>query len=113
MLENNFHVVSAVPDGKTALSECERLQPDVVVLDISMGPPSGFDVARQLRDSGSNARVVFLTVQEDPEFIRAAIGVGGLAYVVKSRLHADLVFGIRAALAGELFISPTLMYDRG
>jgi len=112
MLEKNFDVVSIAPDGSTALRECERLHPNVVILDISMGEPSGIDVARHLRDSGSDSRVIFLTVHEDPDFISAAIGAGGLAYVVKSRLRTDLLVGIEAALAGELFISPTLMYDQ-
>jgi DNA-binding NarL/FixJ family response regulator len=113
LLENEFEVVARVADGTAAVRECERLHPHVVVLDISMANLSGIDVARRLRDSGSDSRIVFLTVHEDPDFISAAIGAGGRAYVAKSRLRTDLVVGIRAALAGELFISPTLLYDRG
>jgi DNA-binding NarL/FixJ family response regulator len=112
MLEKEFDIVSAVPTGGEALRECARLQPDVVVLDISMGEMNGIDVARRLRDSGSLARMVFLTVHEDPDFVGAAISAGGLAYVAKSRLATDLITGIKAALSGELFISPSLMYQR-
>jgi len=105
-----FEVVAAVNEGSSAFRECQRLKPDVVVLDISMGEPSGIDVARQLRDSGSLSKVVFLTVHEDPDFVSAALGVGGMAYVLKSRLSADLLSAIRAALSGEVFVSPTLTW---
>jgi DNA-binding NarL/FixJ family response regulator len=103
-----FEVVGAVNEGQAALDECRRLKPDVVVLDISMGDPDGIQVARKLRDSGSSSKVVFLTVHEDADFVSAALGAGGLAYVVKSRLSTDLVPGIIAALAGDTFLSPGL-----
>jgi DNA-binding NarL/FixJ family response regulator len=51
---------------------------------------------------------VFLTVHEDPDYVRAALDAGGTAYVVKARLVSDLIPAISAALAGERFISPTL-----
>jgi DNA-binding NarL/FixJ family response regulator len=103
-----FEVVGAVNEGQAALDECRRLKPDVVVLDISMGDADGIQVARKLRDSGSSSKVVFLTVHEDADFVSAALGAGGLAYVVKSRLSTDLVSGITAAFAGETFLSPGL-----
>ena len=78
-----------------------------------MGEVSGIDVARQLRDSGCSAKIIFLTVHEDRDYINAAIGAGGSAYVVKSRLNSDLVTAIDAALANKLFVSANLMYERG
>ena len=111
MLEKDFDVVAAVQDGPSALRQCTSLKPQIVVLDISMGASSGIDVARQLHDSGSAAKIIFLTVQEDPDFVNAALGAGASAYVVKSRLGSDLLLAIRAALAGKLFVSPTLLYE--
>lgn len=105
MLLPEFEVVGAFPEGESIMKEYDRLQPDVVILDISMGRMSGIEVARRLRDTGREAKIVFLTVHEDQEFVSAAIGAGGSAYVVKSRMGTDLVEAVRAALAGRLFIS--------
>lgn len=110
--DKQYKVVAAVSDGVGVLREYDRLRPDVIVLDISMGELSGIDVARQLRDSGSPSKIVFLTVHEDTDFVNAALGAGGSAYVVKSRLGADLLSAIDAVLSGKLFVSASLMYEQ-
>ena len=69
---------------------------------------SGIEVARRLRDSGRLAKLVFLTVHEDQEFVSASLGAGGLAYVVKSRMGADLMNAIQAVLEGNVFVSSLL-----
>lgn len=106
-----YEVVGAVHDGEAVVREFSRLKPDVIVLDISMGELSGIDVARNLLDSGCNSKIVFLTVHEDSDFMNAAIGAGGSAYVVKSRVSTDLISAIEAALCGKLFVSPSMLYD--
>ena len=108
--EEQFRVVAAVKDGDAVLPECSRLKPDVIILDISMGDLSGIDVAMQLRDSGCLSKIIFLTVHEDRDFLNAAMGAGGSAYVVKSRLSQDLVSAIHAVLADKLFVSPTMLF---
>lgn len=110
LLEPEFDVVGAVLDGESVLGQYERLRPDVVVLDISMGDLSGLDVARRLLEMGHQARVVFLTVHEERDFVFAAFGAGGAGYVVKSRLSSDLPDALHAALAGGVFISPSLQH---
>ena len=106
MLEKNYDVVAAVKDELTVVSECIRLKPDIVVLDISMGEKSGIDLAQQLRESRCSSKIIFLTVYEDREFVDAAIGAGALAYVKKSRLNTDLTAAVEAVLADRFFISP-------
>lgn len=108
MLRPDFEIVGECHDGESVLREYDKLKPDVLVLDVSMGRMSGIDVARRLRDTGRAARIVFLTVHEDQEFVTAALGAGGCAYVVKSRISTDLVSAIQAALAGKLYISSSL-----
>ena len=109
--EHEFKILAAVSDPDVVLRECVRLKPDVIVLDISMGEQSGINLAMQLRDSGNLSKIVFLTVHEDHDFLNAAIGAGGSAYVVKSRLSADLVRAINAALDGKLFVSANLLQN--
>lgn len=111
--EKSYRVVGAVIDGSSAVREYLRLKPDLMILDISLGEDSGIDVARHLRDSGCSARIIFLTVHEDQDYVNAAIGAGGLAYVVKSRLNLDLLRAIKAVLADKLFVSSNLMYEPG
>ena len=94
-------VVGAANDGRTAIEKTMALQPDVVVLDISMPGMSGLEVAGALRDAGSQAAVVFLTVHDEEEFRQAARAAGGVGYVVKPRLVADLMSAVREAYAGR------------
>jgi DNA-binding NarL/FixJ family response regulator len=111
--ETDCKVVAVVSDGVTIVREYLRLRPNVISLDISIGAVSGIDVARQLRDSGCTAKIIFLTVHEDPDYVHAAMGAGGSAYVVKSRLNMDLLSAITAVLSNKLFVSPTLLHDAG
>ncbi len=112
VLSKDYEIVAALKEGQKVVKECLRLKPDVVILDISMGDISGIDLARELANSGCRSKVVFLTVHEDYDFVKAAIGSGAQAYVIKSRLSADLVSGVEAAIAEKLFVSPNLMYQQ-
>jgi DNA-binding NarL/FixJ family response regulator len=82
-----------------------RLKPDVIVSDISMPLLNGIEAADQLKESGCQSRIVFLTVHSDPDFVRVCLAAGAFGYVVKSRIGAELLPAIREALAGHIFIS--------
>lgn len=115
VLSEEFVVVGAVQDGESVLREYEEIKPDVVVLDISIGELSGIEVARRLLDMGHQAKIVFLTVHEEQEYVCAAMGAGGAGYVLKSRL-SDLTAAVHAVIAGRIFISPNLLqscYEKG
>ena len=107
-VEGHFDVLKTVSNGQAVLDEVARLQPDIVVLDISMPVLNGIDVARILTATGSPARIVFLTIQADPDYMRAALGTGALGYVLKSELASDLLPCLREALIGRPFVSPSL-----
>lgn len=111
-LEPHFDVVKTVGDGQALLDQATRLQPDVVVLDVSMPVLNGIEAARKLKAADSRAKVVFLTEHADPDYIRAALATGALGYVVKSRLASDLLPSIREALAGRPFVSPSIPFGR-
>jgi DNA-binding NarL/FixJ family response regulator len=110
-LADECMVVGSVGDGRELLAEAERLHPDVIVLDVTMPRLDGIEAARQLLRFDQPARIVFLTVHEDADYARAALDAGGLGYVVKTRLASDLVPAIRAALADQSFVSPTVRFD--
>ena len=99
-------IVGSAKDGSTALEAARTLKPDVIVLDISMPGMNGLEVASRLREAGSTAAVVFLTVHNDEDFILAAKAAGAIGYVVKPRLFSDLTVAVQEARAGRPFVSP-------
>lgn len=104
----DYEIVALISDGEVIIAEAERLHPDLIVLDISIRQVSGIDIALKLRERGYSGKIVFLTVHEDLDFVCAAIGAGGSAYVMKSRLGSDLLRAVEAALSDRLFISSPL-----
>ena len=113
ILEPEFEVVGTVEDGQAVLEAAESLKPDVLILDISMGLMNGLEAARFLTRIGSTAKIVFLTVHKDPEFVEEAFSAGAVGYVIKPRLATDLVVAIREALIGHTFVSPNLLPQSG
>ena len=107
-LEREFEVVDAVSNGHALLEAALKLDPDVCLLDISMPVLNGIETAIQLKESGSNAKIVFLTIHEDLDFVYAALKTGASAYVIKRRMASDLRPAIREALAGRTFISSSI-----
>ncbi len=108
LLESKFEVVGTASDGQSLVESALRLKPDVVVVDISMPGCSGIEAMRRLKAGGLTAKVVFLTVHDDPDFARAALALGTAGYVVKPRMASDLIPAIQQAIAGRSFISPTV-----
>jgi len=112
VLENEFQVVAAVGEPRAALTSVPQLKPDVVVLDISMGEMNGFEIARLLTENHCASKIIFLTVHEELEFIRAAFDAGASGYVFKSRMNSDLCVAINTVHNGKVFIpeAPILHY---
>lgn len=111
-LGSEFEVLGCVKNGLALLKAAAKLQPDVCLLDISMPILDGIKTATRLKESGSEAQIVFLTIHEDPDFVQAALKTGALGYVVKRRMVSDLRLAIEEALAGRKFISPMPLHQR-
>ena len=105
LLCESFDVVGTVSDGRMALEATLKLEPDLVVLDISMPLMSGIEVAEELTRLGNKAKIVFLTVHEDHDILNACRAAGGLGYVIKVFMDTDLVPAMNEALAGHTFTS--------
>ena len=113
LLEPEFEVVKTVGDGQAAIDAAASLDPDILVLDISMPVLNGIEAARRLTAAGSAAKIVFLTVNRDVDSARAALAAGALGYVIKDRLVADLPVALSEALAGRSFVSPCISIEPG
>ena len=108
LLHGEFDVVASVENGERAIEDVARFDPDLLILDISMPVLNGINAASRLKTSGSRAKVIFLTVHRDRDFVDAAFSAGALGYVLKTHLVTDLVPAVRLVLQGRVFISPTL-----
>jgi DNA-binding NarL/FixJ family response regulator len=105
LLRDDFEIVGRAQNGKAALEAAEELDPDLVILDISMPLLNGIQVASKLRERGCKAKVIFVTVHQDRDYVEAAFSVGARGYVLKSRVATDLIPAVQEALQGNLFTS--------
>jgi DNA-binding NarL/FixJ family response regulator len=107
-LSQAFEVVGTVKDGKDAIDAVRRVDPDVLVIDISMPIRDGLQAAEDLRDANCRTKIVFLTIHEQSDYVSAAFAAGASGYVTKRHLGTDLAPAIHAAFQGDTFISPSL-----
>jgi DNA-binding NarL/FixJ family response regulator len=98
--EEGIEVVGAVPDGERALELARDLQPNVVLMDISMPRLDGFEATRRIRDEVPDARVVMLTGSDAPEDVERARAAGATAYLTKERIASELVPALLALARG-------------
>jgi CheY-like chemotaxis protein len=108
MLATSFDVVGLARDGQDLIAKARKFTPDVIIVDITMPLVTGIEAVHELRQDGSSARFVFLTVHQESEFLQACLEEGALGYVIKSHIKADLIPAIQAVMAGERFVSPSL-----
>jgi DNA-binding NarL/FixJ family response regulator len=108
LLQPHFDVAGVVSDGKEVLRAAGTLDPDVVVLDISMPSLNGIEAARHLRASKSRAAVVILTMHADVTYAVRALEAGASGFVLKHSAPSELVTAIRAALRGETYVTPQI-----
>jgi DNA-binding NarL/FixJ family response regulator len=108
VLGDEFEIVGEVTNGRDAVKEVQRLDPDVLVIDISMPVLDGLQAVSNLQSTCRRTKVVFLTVHEDQDFVAAAFAVGASGYVTKSHLTTDLVPAIREALEGHTYVSQSI-----
>jgi DNA-binding NarL/FixJ family response regulator len=108
LLEDEYDLVATVADGKELVDAAHRLDPDVIVTDISMPRLNGFDAVRQLKKEDVRARVIFLTMHADDSLVAEAFRCGGSGYVLKQSAGEELITAIGQVLAGNEYVTPTL-----
>ncbi len=108
LLEPEFDLVDVVDNGERLLEAAARLHPDVIVSDVSMPGMTGLDALARLKVSDPAVRMVFLTMHHNVAYAREALHAGALGYVLKHSAVAELIFAVRAAMAGHIFVSPEI-----
>lgn len=106
-LEKGFEVIAEVGSGPEALEQTLALQPDVVILDVSM-PGGGLETCAKIKEQRPAVGVVILTMHEDQEYLMRALKMGANSYLVKDVESSDLTNAIRAAHEGRPYLHPKL-----
>jgi DNA-binding NarL/FixJ family response regulator len=107
-MEGGFDVVAEAEDGETALRRAGEVQPDVVMLDLSMPRLNGLETARRLRRQLPQIQVLVLSMHEDEEFVAQALQAGAGGYVLKRSMEEELFLALRAVASGNVFVSPAV-----
>jgi DNA-binding NarL/FixJ family response regulator len=102
----NYAIVGEAADGLQTLELATSLRPDVLIMDISMPPPNGLEVAAMLRHAFPAIKILLITVHDTEEMLRAAARTGVSGYLLKSDAEEQLVAALSEIQAGRKFISP-------
>jgi DNA-binding NarL/FixJ family response regulator len=105
LLETEFEVIGVVGDGGGLVEAVDQLMPDVIVSDINLPVSDGLSAASVILTRHPNARIVFVTVMDDPRVVRKAVLLGALGYVVKADAAEELLTAVHAARSGQLHLS--------
>jgi DNA-binding NarL/FixJ family response regulator len=106
LLAEECEIVGQVSDGRALVAAAEKLQPDVIVLDISMPLLNGLEAGRQIKQRSRNVKLVFLTMNEDADLAAEAFRSGASAYLLKRSAAPELAAAIREVMQGRSYVTP-------
>ena len=101
-----FEIVGEASDGAQAVAQALDLQPDLIVMDVSMPVMTGIEAAAQIRRAVPSAKLLLLTVHTQHRYILEALRSGARGYVLKSRATSELIEAVREILNGRIYLSP-------
>jgi DNA-binding NarL/FixJ family response regulator len=108
LLRDEFELLGTVGNGKELVEATHRLNPEVILVDISMPVLNGFDAVRRIRKDGNSAKVIFLTMHDDETLVAEAFRCGGSGYVLKQAAGEELVTAIREVAQGNNYLTPMI-----
>lgn len=102
----SIEVVGEAEDGQVAIQQANLLQPDIIVMDLSMPRMNGTEAIRHIKRRNPEARIIILTVHKTEEYVRASLDAGANGYVLKDEPHQTLLSAIKSVYNGNTFLSP-------
>jgi two-component system response regulator NreC len=106
--QEDLEVVGEAGDARTAVFEVRTHKPDVILMDVVMPTGSGIEATPEVLKEAPDAKVLILSMQDDPAYVREAFGAGASGYVLKEAADAELVAAVREVAAGQRYVHPTL-----
>jgi len=106
LLSGEFDVVGQVNDGRALVAAAQKLVPDVIVLDISMPLLNGLEAGRQVKQQNRNVKLIYVTMNEDPDIAAEAFRAGASGYILKRSAVTELSTAIREVMLGRSYITP-------
>ncbi len=111
LLEPEFDVVGVVPNGRALVGAVGELKPDVIILDIAMPILNGLDAGRQVKEMLPAVKLIFLTMNPDPEVAAEAFRRGASGYLLKTCAAVEMTLAVRQVLRGKTYMSRALSRD--
>jgi DNA-binding NarL/FixJ family response regulator len=108
LLEKNYSVIGIVADGRALVREAARLQPEIAIVDVGMPLLNGLDAAQRIREQLPTVKIVFLTMQDNPNLAAAALELGGVGFVLKQSAGSELLKAIEQVRHGKDYVTPKL-----
>lgn len=106
--DSDMEVIGEAGDGSEAVRLALRLQPDMILMDISMPKMGGIEALQQISEKLPGCKILMLTVHEDEGLLRKAIRAGASGYVIKRAAESELISAIRTAMQGDFYIHPAM-----
>ena len=106
LLRDEFDLLGTAGNGEELVEATLRLNPDVILVDISMPVLNGFDAVKRIREKGSKTKIIFLTMHDDTTFLSEAFHCGASGYILKQAAGEELANAIKAVARGDNYVSP-------
>ncbi|WNM60038.1 response regulator transcription factor [Candidatus Nitrospira allomarina] len=111
LVTEDCDLVGKVEDGRALIQAAQKLEPDVIVLDISMPKLNGLDAARQLKKLLPSIKLIFLTMHADPLYAKEAFQIGASGFLLKRSAASELMQAINAVMKGQYYVTPAIAKD--
>lgn len=106
--QENFSVIGEAPTGMAVITMAEELQPDLILLDLSMPGLGGLEVLPEIKDKSPNSRVLILTMHSEPEYMRQAIKKGASGYILKKAADTELIAAMKSVMRSDIYVHSSM-----
>jgi DNA-binding NarL/FixJ family response regulator len=111
LVSEECHLVGKVEDGRALIQAAQKLEPDVIVLDVSMPKLNGLDAGRQLKKRLPSTKLIYLTMHADPFYAKEAFEIGASGFLLKRSAGSELLQAIHAVMKGQFYVTPAIAKD--